>query len=118
MINAEDIATQWINPGEWPVRILKGKVQKQKTARAERRSEIMTGLFSGNVEISRAEYMTLVKESERNEVIRRLLKKNRNVSVEDLKAILCVEDEEAPKEEMPVEEKPEKQYSFQELLGE
>ena len=28
MTNAEDIATPLINPGEWPARILKGKVQK------------------------------------------------------------------------------------------
>ena len=78
----------------------------------------MTGLFSGNVEISRAEYMTLVKESERNDTIRRLLKKNKHISIEDLKIILCVEDEEAPKGEKQQEEKPEKQYSFEELLGE
>ena len=77
----------------------------------------MTGLFSGKVEISRAEYMTLLKESERNDTIRRLLQKNKYVSIEDLKIILCVEEEEAPKEEKPVEEKPEKQYSFVELLG-
>ena len=79
----------------------------------------MAGLLASTiVEITKLEYTVLIRGSEQNDTIRRLLKKNRNVSVEDLKAILCVEDEEAPKEEMPVEEKPEKQYSFKELLGE
>ena len=65
------------------------------------------------IEISTTEYTKLVRESEQNYTIRRLLQKNKYVSIEDLKAILCIEDEEAPKEENT-----EKQYTFKELLGE
>ena len=112
MINAEDIATQWINPGEWPARILKGKVQK--ITRKERRSETMAGLFASMaVEIPRTEYAELLRESEQLNTIRNLVKKKQYISMEDLKTILCIEDEEAPEEE-----KSEKQCSFAELLGE
>lgn len=74
----------------------------------------MAGLFTSTiVEIPKLEYTELIRESEQNDTIRRLLQKNKYISMEDLKTILCIEDEEAPKEE-----KPEKQYSFAELLGE
>lgn len=78
----------------------------------------MAGLFGSAVEVPRTEYTKLIRESEQLDMVRRLLKKNKYVSIEDLKIILCVEDEEAPKGEKQQEEKPEKQYSFEELLGE
>ena len=65
-------------------------------------------LVSAAIEVPRTEYTKLVKESEQNDVIRRLLQKNKYISTEDLKTILRVEDEAAPNEVI----------AFEELLGE
>ena len=61
----------------------------------------MAGLFvSQVVEVPRAEYEKLVRESERNNIIRNMVQKKEYFSTEDLKTILEVE--ETPKENQTV----------------
>lgn len=53
----------------------------------------MAGLFASPVvEVPRPEYEKLVRESERNDIIRSLVHKNKYISTEDLKTILDVEE--------------------------
>lgn len=70
----------------------------------------MAGLFvSTVVEVPRAEYEILIRESERNNIIRNLLTKSKYVSTDDLKVVLDVE--EPPRG-------CEKPKTFEEMLGE
>ena len=52
----------------------------QRITRKERSSETLAGLFTSTiVEIPKLEYTELIRESEQNDTIRRLLQKNKYV---------------------------------------